>query len=62
MQIYLSDKVKVALFQFNHPTRLTVLRWHLFVWVGLYNGVLELSTILKGITTLPQHGLETLNY
>lgn len=62
MLICLSGKVKMALSQFNHPTRLTILRWHLFVWVDLYNGVLGLSTVLKGITTLPQHGLETLNY
>lgn len=60
-QIYLSDKVKMALFQFNHPTRLTILTWHSFVWMDLYNGVLGLSTVLKGITTLPQHGLETLS-
>lgn len=53
--------VKDELSQFNHPTRLTILRWHLFVWVDLCNGVMELSTILKGITTLPQHGLETLS-
>lgn len=56
--IYLS-KAKMALFQFNHPTRLIIPHRHLFVWVDLYNGVLGLSTVLKGIITLPQLGLET---
>lgn len=32
-----------------------------FVWVDLYNDVLGLSVALKGITTLPQHGLERLS-
>lgn len=48
----------MALSHFSHPTRLTILSWHLFVWVDLYNGVLEFSTILKGITTLPQYGYQ----
>lgn len=47
----------MALSQFNHPTRLTILRWHLFVWVDLYNGMLGLSSLLKGTTKLPQNGL-----
>lgn len=49
----------MALFQLNRPTRLIIPQRRLFVWVDLYNGVLGLSSILKGIITLPQHGLET---
>lgn len=54
-------KVKIMPYLFYHSTRLTILKWLVFMWVDSDSGVLGLSTVLKGLTTLPEHGLVSIN-